>query len=417
VSDIKSLFDSDKLERIRFVNTLCKAIDALSAFEKPPAGRVIAVDAPWGSGKTWIAEKLQDHLKQHHEIETCIYINAFEFDFHHDPFVILVSAILGAIDKEGAATKELKSAAIEVVKTGLPLAVKGVAKKLVENYVGEDFKEFAEGLAEKSDKAIGKLLDSFAETREAAANFKENLQRATKKSKGPIVIVIDELDRCRPTFALEMLERVKHLFDVPGVVFILFVHMDALVSAIRKTYGLGADAESYLKKFISIRMQLPSRKSAGARRTVEDAAQFFGSFIESEFPPKDNRHQNFNEALAELAPAFSMTLRDIQSTILLGRLMLNGRRVDAHVLAYAVCLWQMDRIAAKTLLTPGAPAQREEANRLLPFLDGGNLIQFFHDIFNAGSRGEAGRNGISPQSTLEELNMITRQLEIGMVTV
>jgi len=62
---------------------------------------------------------------------------------------------------------------------------------------------------------------------------------------------VDELDRCRPDFALGLLERIKHLFDVEGIAFVLLVNRSQIEGYIRTVYG-NADAEAYLLKFGSL---------------------------------------------------------------------------------------------------------------------------------------------------------------------
>lgn len=75
--------------------------------------------------------------------------------------------------------------------------------------------------------------------------------------KPPLFIFIDELDRCRPTYAIELLENIKHLFSVPGVVFILATDSDQLGHSIESVYGQGIDAGAYLRRFIDQTYQLP----------------------------------------------------------------------------------------------------------------------------------------------------------------
>ena len=73
----------------------------------------------------------------------------------------------------------------------------------------------------------------------------------------PLVFIIDELDRCKPSFALEILEKIKHFFSVPGVSFVLVCSMEQLVTAVRYSYG-NIDAHTYLEKFYHIRLLFPS---------------------------------------------------------------------------------------------------------------------------------------------------------------
>jgi hypothetical protein len=66
----------------------------------------------------------------------------------------------------------------------------------------------------------------------------------------PIIILIDELDRCRPTYAIKLLEEIKHLFDVPGLVFVLAMNVEQLGHSVCGAYGSGFDGRAYLRRFI-----------------------------------------------------------------------------------------------------------------------------------------------------------------------
>nr|WP_279504657.1 P-loop NTPase fold protein [Aeromonas veronii] len=69
--------------------------------------------------------------------------------------------------------------------------------------------------------------------------------------------MIDELDRCRPSYAVEMLETIKHIFDIPKVVFVLATDTEQLQHAIKVIYGDGFDAQNYLGRFFMRRFNLP----------------------------------------------------------------------------------------------------------------------------------------------------------------
>ncbi len=75
----------------------------------------------------------------------------------------------------------------------------------------------------------------------------------------PLVIIIDELDRCKPTFAVEILEKIKHLFSVEEVVFVLVMNREQLEESIKCVYGQNIDSHTYLQKFITFEIKLPKR--------------------------------------------------------------------------------------------------------------------------------------------------------------
>src|SRR6185437_6425840 len=113
-------------------------------------------------------------------------------------------------------------------------------------------------------------LDSHAADRETFKRFREALNGLAEElaslpddangggeTQKPLVFVIDELDRCRPPFALELLEKIKHFFSVPRVVFVLVSSLSQLEAAARFAYG-DIDALTYLEKFFHLRLLFPA---------------------------------------------------------------------------------------------------------------------------------------------------------------
>ena len=105
---------------------------------------------------------------------------------------------------------------------------------------------------------------------------------AQSKENRPLIVVIDELDRCRPSYAVELLEVAKHLFAVDHIVFVLAVNRSELAHSIRALYGSGFDAEGYLRRFFDVdfRLPAPDRDSLSMRSSMG-----YGLTITSNGPP------------------------------------------------------------------------------------------------------------------------------------
>jgi hypothetical protein len=74
----------------------------------------------------------------------------------------------------------------------------------------------------------------------------------------PIIFLVDELDRCRPDYAVSLLEQIKHLFSVPKIVFVLAIDKEQLGHAIRGVYGSDRlNADEYLRRFIDLEYKIP----------------------------------------------------------------------------------------------------------------------------------------------------------------
>ncbi len=243
---------------------------------------VLNLDADWGAGKTFFLERLKKHLEHHNHV--AVYVNAWEDDYSDDPFLTVVDAIQGAL------TAKLKSQSYtnEQVKDKLrPLAksatkVAGNAllsggKHFLARYIGneaikevgvlwkeeedwEDGSDLDEAIQKAITSAIdttgAELLNNFKLQRKAQLGFKQTLSDIANEVLGsenvdaPIFVLIDELDRSRPTYAIELLERVKHIFSLNNFVFILGTDTKQLGHAVRGVYGQGFDGPRYLRRFI-----------------------------------------------------------------------------------------------------------------------------------------------------------------------
>lgn len=132
--------------------------------------------------------------------------------------------------------------------------------------------------AEFSGNVVSDLVDSFQREKELLSKFRSELEAAVAQlpnsgKKPTLVFFIDELDRCRPTFAIELLERIKHLFDVPNITFVLSLDKKQLEASTAAVYGQGIDAPEYLRRFIDLEYGIPKSK---AKKFTESLFSRFG---------------------------------------------------------------------------------------------------------------------------------------------
>lgn len=160
-------------------------------------------------------------------------------------------------DDAKAKFAKIAAAAGKVTTGMLPSIVKGLTKK----YLGEDVVDVIESATQKIADSFDKVIDDFVEQCQSMEEFRkalENLVEFTAQDGKPLIFIIDELDRCNPRFAVKVLERVKHLFSVPNIVFILSIDKTQLCHSICGYYGSdNLNAEEYLKRFIDIEYKLP----------------------------------------------------------------------------------------------------------------------------------------------------------------
>ena len=286
---------------------------------------VVFVNAPWGEGKTTFSEMWRAQLKQRNL--DVIYFDAYAADYFDDPFVSFSGEILELADKHLPGGKELserqefKITAVEVGKRLAGLAVKvGFRAALlgaVESSDMEAVKEIITGASEIGTDVIEKKIENYGVEKDALKKFKESLAKlATKvreKQKFPLTIIVDELDRCRPDFALGLLERIKHLFDVKDVVFVLLVNRNQIENYIRTVYGSG-DAEAYLLKFGNLFVDLPNQRHANSNFQYVNGRKEFCLRLVGHFDILSRVRNGRQVAIymTVLANHFDLTLREIE---------------------------------------------------------------------------------------------------------
>lgn len=241
-------FLNDKLDRERYADFLTQLV------LRSNTPLVLGLDSDWGTGKTTFAKMWRQKL----EVDGCetLYFNAWETDYVAEPLVALVGEL--DIARRGRAEdqfEKVKCLAAEVLRKALPIA----ARLLTAGLLDVKTEEIKEALEQLSEEAAEETIEAYRTQKDELKKFREALIELLKEIRGdkPLVFFIDELDRCRPTFAVELLERIKHLFEVEGIVFVLVMHREQLAHSVRGLYGGQFDASAYLRRFLDLSYSLP----------------------------------------------------------------------------------------------------------------------------------------------------------------
>lgn len=241
---------------------------------------VLNLDSDWGSGKSFFLTRFQEELTARGHV--AVYVNAWEDDHSDDPFLSVVTAVqAGLTSKLDLEDEDIVAKARPFLRTIGKLAltaVVGGGKQFAKRLIGregveelgallgnaEDTDTLADDVEAGAGKALdtvldsvgSKLLNGFEHHKAARGAFRSELEGLAKTVcaqdgiEAPVFVLIDELDRCRPAYAVELLERVKHLFSVEDFVFVLGSDTEQLSHAIRGLYGGDFDEMRYLKRFI-----------------------------------------------------------------------------------------------------------------------------------------------------------------------
>lgn len=247
-----------------------QAADFLQQFlDQTPTIKVLNVNSAWGSGKTFFIQNWHVALKQ---TRASVYFNAWENDYTGDPFVSLAANIKEQLQAQSCSVSDTrftdftKSAAKTLVGV-VPAVGKGLLKKWVgvdADVITEAALDAAEELAEKTiESIINKNSEVTKQVREFRALLGMLCKEISKEKSDvhdefipPVYIFIDELDRCRPTYAIELLERVKHFFSTESCVFVVATDSAQLRHSIRAVYGTNFDSERYLRRFFNVDFSL-----------------------------------------------------------------------------------------------------------------------------------------------------------------
>lgn len=281
---------------------------------------VVALDAPWGEGKSTFIKMWRGFLNEKEIVN--IYFDAFENDYQEDPLLAISSELYQLIDKKDGATRKafkLKTlSALKVVgRAGLKIGIKTITAGILDDTILETtdtVDDTSDETSELIDKFIEDQITKAEENRKSLIKFKEHLSElGSKLGNGKnIVFIIDELDRCKPKYALSILESIKHLFSVPHITFVLVINREQLEESVRCEYGQGIDAAKYLQKFVSIWTTLPktvNSHNSVPKNYVRDCLK------RMDYPSTTQSHQDAIEWFEELVSFYDMSLRDIEKSL------------------------------------------------------------------------------------------------------
>ena len=301
-------FEFDALDRKPSIEALTSLIGAL----KGPF--VLAIDSPWGTGKTTLIRIWKAFLESQNYL--CLYLNAWETDFTTDPLV----AFLGELEalKKNAGTRrrafnnqfnKAKKIATVLAKRALPAAGKIATAGLI------DLDEFTEkALAEMSSDTIKDSVDAYLAEKDLIVRFRETLSKSitTLQSEGKkdqLVVFVDEIDRCRPSFAVNLLERIKHLFNIENAIFVLGLDKGQLAVSLKAIYGGGLRTDEYLRRFFDLEFALPKPNTAAFTKNLFDRFGFDAFFSQRSHSELRDDSSQLVKTFNSLSDIFQLSLR------------------------------------------------------------------------------------------------------------
>ena len=314
-------WNDDVLGRRDLATRLTKLIQC----QKAPF--VISIDGNWGTGKTFFLQRWKKDLEK--QCYSAIYFNAWEDDFCDDPLLAIIGQLYEYF--EARKSDKIGELAHKLISVTRPL-LHQIPLAILQGYTGIPLKFDTKSQSRRN------LLQEYLDQRTAKDRLKQHLVKMAatiyEETGHPLVFIIDELDRCRPTFAIELLERVKHIFDVPNLVFIFGINRDELCSALQSVYG-EIDVAVYLRRFFDMEFMLPETDSVDFCKALLDRFELSGHFVGLSERVNSNVHiSEFND-LAKWVPmfwtGFGMSLRDLDYCVRMVALVCRNLEPKKHM--------------------------------------------------------------------------------------
>jgi hypothetical protein len=261
-----------------------------------------------------------------------IYFNAWENDFDSNPLVAIMSELKTLVNGDEDGNNLLEKAAI---------LTKNILNAVSKKYTGETVSDLLVDTTKQALEIFKSEIETYTKKKKTIKEFKVELEKfiKAKSNQEPLVFIIDELDRCRPDYAVELLEKIKHLFLIPGIIFVLSIDKDHLSSSVKGFYGSEQiNTDEYLRRFIDLEYSIPSPSAEGLKKFVMYLYEYhsFQTFFSSE------KRKKFKELLGDSEEFLSMaeslfknpdtTLRQQEKIFALASVAINSFRHNQYLI-------------------------------------------------------------------------------------
>ena len=320
-------FESDdKLNRLRYAEFLKSLLENCDKYrrEDSEGAYVIAIDSPWGTGKTRFVKMLRNFLENRKSDTPAespidpsngfltVYYNAWDTDFSTDALEPLVYSLINSREFESDLFEQQADEEIKEFIGTAKKVLKVIGLSASHHFLGETATKVFETCLENEDKSNHDDC-GFKKKRQAILDFRDTLSRVIAKTKNEkLVIIIDELDRCRPTFAIQTLELAKHLFAIDGLIFIFALDIKQLSCSVKTIYGQELDAPGYLCRFFDYITQLPlpdKRKIIEEKIANLERKGFFS--LATPLTSKNTVSYEITEFILNIATTDNLSIREL----------------------------------------------------------------------------------------------------------
>lgn len=270
-------FKEDLIGLEDFSNRLKGFIDTEIDFVE--GSLVVALTSKYGSGKTTFLQMWKSLLEDTKKTDSDIHVislNAWESDYYGDPLFAIISAMVKALQKDGESPDKLINAAKD-----LGWFATAIGSQVINKVTGIDpvaagkIAEHKKLRRDNSDKLIPDAFSAYEARRNAMITLKNVISQFVSSSKPRVLFLVDELDRCRPDYAISYLETIKHIFDIKGAVFIIAADRNHLENSAKTAFGQQLDFEEYYRKFVHREVTLPPISESGYKKLISNYIRYY----------------------------------------------------------------------------------------------------------------------------------------------
>lgn len=281
----------DLLNRQGIIEQLMQLLNIISDNR---SSSTFALNGTWGVGKTFVLNRLMKQLLDYQDGEKffVFHYNCWQYDYYEEPLIAIVAAMLDSVDQENHFfSQSLREKAKQGMAVAKPI-LENIAKDFIKKKVGVDitdlitfFKNGAnavEGI--NAQEVDANDYDKYYSFKKAISSAQDGIRALSQERT--VVVIVDELDRCLPSYAIKVMERLHHLFaELDNCAVILAVDKGQLDQTVQQIFGAETDTTKYLKKFINFEVQLDAGRIEGSfcEKYTDYLSMFEYSLFETDF--------------------------------------------------------------------------------------------------------------------------------------
>lgn len=352
--------DFDKLKLTAFAEDLLQAMEkgthsAITDIGQK-GGYTVSLNAEFGNGKTTFLKMFEDFIKKEQQNNyDVLFVNAWESDFCEEPVTSILSEFINWIEAKYKNLDESNKKKMIITKKKVIGILGNIANQIIYNQTGVDANKIKSNsaLVDKSLASLGdSILHSFNLRKQTIQKVKAAFNQYVETREGrKLLIIVDELDRTRPDYAVRFMEDMKHFFDIENVIFLVAVNKTQMEATVKCLYGQGLGFNGYYRKFFKQEIDLPD--------PYKDGKKLIDNLIKkTKINYKTNDRNMSIDHTYWSCKTFNLTLREVEQCIRILSMVLDHDQKSAQWIymdcySFFTCLFMKQKEVFNKILNGG----------------------------------------------------------------